>query len=102
MGWPCSPACCLLAQDPLNASQRCQPKFEAGSPKLSSAEPFLRALMLAGTAHPPSPCNPSLCPPLLQGGEEDKGMEKALTLIQGPGIPDLCTQHNHFHSGRKE
>lgn len=52
-GGPHNPACCLLAQYPLNTSQRFQPKFEVGSPKLSSAEPFFRALlMLAGTPRP--------------------------------------------------
>lgn len=73
---PHNPACRLLAQDPLNTSQRFQPKFEVGSPKLSSAEPFLQALlMLASTPHPPGPCNPSLCSPLLQEGEQEGGGE---------------------------
>lgn len=45
----------------------------------SSTEPFLQALlMLASTPHPPGPCNPSLCPALLRGGEQERGGE-------GPG-----------------
>lgn len=40
-GGPRNLACCFLAQYPLNTSPKFQPKFEVGSPKLYSAEPFL-------------------------------------------------------------
>lgn len=49
--------------------------------------------MLASTPTPARPVQPFLCPPLLQGGEEEREVEKALTLSQEPRTPDLCTQH---------
>lgn len=56
-----NPSCCWLAQDFLSTYQRFQPKFEAGSPKLSSAEQFLQALlMLASTHHPTRATRPPL------------------------------------------
>lgn len=72
-GGPRNLACCFLAQYPLNTSQKFQPKFEVGSPKLSSAEPFLRALlMLASTPTPARPVQPLLLsstPPRGRGRE---------------------------------
>lgn len=47
-------------------------KFEHCSPKLSSAEPFLRALLMLASTPTLGPCSPCLCPPLLKGGEKGR------------------------------
>lgn len=41
----------------------------------------------------PRPRDHPLCSPLLQGAEEERGAEKALTVSQGPRSLDLCVRH---------
>lgn len=75
-----NPACSLLAQGPTDTSQRFQSKFEVGSPKLSSAEPFLGLSSCRQAPHPTQSMQPlplSSTPP---SGEEERRVEKALTL----------------------
>lgn len=91
---PRNPSCCWLAQDFLSTYQRFQPKFEVGSPKLSSAEQFLQALlMLASTHHPTQSVRP---PRLSSAPSRGRGRERGRegpAVRQGPRSLDLCAWH---------
>lgn len=93
---PCNPSCCWLAQDFLSTYQRFQLKFEVGSPKLSSAEQFLQALlMLASTHHPTQ----SVQPPRLssapsRGRRRERGREGPDSQPRAQKSGPLCLAHH--------